>query len=86
MADQRRRTGDPIIIEALGQTWYFTPDVIRELRTAGMDPQDSLKTIIMFHGSKRGIEVGEYEVESFGIPLRLTVTENSIIVEDPYAW
>jgi hypothetical protein len=86
MADKRRRPGEPIIIEALGQTWYFSPDVIRELRVTGIDPHDTLKTIILFHGSKRGFENGEYEVESYGIPLRLTVSDNSILVEDPYAW
>ena len=86
MENHRLRSGDSIIIEALGQTWYFTPDVVRMLRMSGLDPEDTLKTIIMFHGSKKGFDDGEYEVESFGFPLRLTVREKAIIVDDPYAW
>jgi hypothetical protein len=86
MKNPRWRIDKPVIIEALGQIWYFSPDVIRILALSGVDPLDTLKTIIMFHGSKKGYDDGEYEVESFGIPLRLTVRSNSITVEDPYAW
>ncbi|MDX1435884.1 MAG: hypothetical protein R3335_03675 [Anaerolineales bacterium] len=86
MENHKLRSGDSIIIEALGQTWYFTPEVVRMLKLTGLDPEDTMKTIIMSHGSKKGFEDGVYEVESFGLPLQLTVKDTSVIVDDPYAW
>jgi hypothetical protein len=79
-----RRTS-PIIIEALGQTWTFTPEVLRLLPFNGGDPEDTLKTVILAHGSMRRYEEGVFQVDSFGITLRFTVRGNSIIVDDPYA-
>lgn len=81
-----RRSGESIIIEALGQTWFFTPDVVRVLAVAGIDPRDSVRTIILDFGSKKRFADGVYEVDTFGTQLRLTVTDDSVIVDDPYAW
>ena len=81
-----RRSGESIIIEALGQTWFFTPDVVRVLAVAGVDPQDSVRTIILDFGSKKRFNDGVYEVDTFGTQLRLTVNNDAVIVDDPYAW
>ncbi|HJS29936.1 MAG TPA: hypothetical protein VJ768_09965 [Anaerolineales bacterium] len=79
------RRGEPIVIEALGQTWTFTPAVIRLLPFNGGSPHGTLKAIILAHGSMRGYEEGIYEVDSFGITLKFTVTGDAIVVDDPYA-
>ncbi|MDX1435886.1 MAG: hypothetical protein R3335_03685 [Anaerolineales bacterium] len=80
------RRGEPIVIEALGQTWTFTADVIRLLPFNGVSPHDTLKQIILAYGTMRGYEEGIFEVDSFGgITLRFTVEGNQILVEDPYA-
>ncbi|MDX1436314.1 MAG: hypothetical protein R3335_05865 [Anaerolineales bacterium] len=84
--DSTRRSGESIIIEALGQTWFFTPDVVRVLSITGADPLDTMKTIIMDYGSQKGFKEGVYEIDTFGTELRLTVSDNSVIVDDPYAW
>ena len=86
MKSPLRRSGESIIIEALGQTWFFTPDVVRVLSMAGVDPQDSVRTIILDFGSKKRFDNGVYEVDTFGTQLRLTVSDDSVIVDDPYAW
>ena len=86
MPDQRSPTYEAVIIEALGQTWHFTPDIVRTLTITGLNPHDTMKMIIMFHGSKKGIDAGEYEIDSAGIPIKLTAKEDLIVVDDPYAW
>lgn len=78
-------SGDTISIEALDQTWYFTPDVMRVFRMTGLDPDVVIKTIIMHEGSKNGFVDGVYQVFSFGIEIQLRVEEGSVHVEDPYA-
>jgi hypothetical protein len=72
------------VIDALGQSWTFTPAVIRLLPLNGGRPHDTLKAIILAHGSMKGYEEGVYEVDSFGITLRFTVNGDSILVDDPY--
>lgn len=86
MEDHRLLAGEAMNIDALGQTWTFTPQVVRLLKLTGLDPENTIKTIIMSHGSKKGFDDGVYEVESYGIPLQLRVSNNSVIVDDPYAW
>ncbi|HJS29937.1 MAG TPA: hypothetical protein VJ768_09970 [Anaerolineales bacterium] len=85
MAQIRSVAYDSIILEALGQTWYFTPDVVSELANDSADPKETLRTLVLSHGSLRGYEDGVYHVDDFGILLRLTVRESSIIVDDPYS-
>jgi hypothetical protein len=83
MTEVGLRMSPPLILEALGQTWYFTPDVVSELASDSPDPCDTLKTIVLTHGSLRGYEDGIYYVDNFGMLLRLTVSQHSIIVDDP---
>jgi hypothetical protein len=84
MGERALFTTPPMIIEALGQTWYFTPDVFRELGFNRMDPEPTLKSIIMTHGSMKGFEEGVYFGDILGVPLRFTVQDNTIIVDEPY--
>jgi hypothetical protein len=76
---------ESIILEALGQTWYFTPDVVEALAGGSSNPAETLRTLVLSHGSLRGYEDGVYHVDGFGILLRLTVRGSSIIVDDPYS-
>lgn len=75
---------EPVVIEALGQVWYFTPRVVRLLSYENSSTFDAMKSLILVHGSKKHFQIGEYQIESYGIPLRLSVDEDLIIVYDPY--
>lgn len=85
MADKYWRPGEPVVIEALGQTWTFSSDVIRLLPFNGLSPHDTLKQVILWHGSMKGYDDGVYEVDVAGIALRFTVAGDTVAVEDPYS-
>lgn len=78
-------SGENRSIEALNQTWYFTPDVIRVFRITGLDPESVMKTLIMEEGSMKPYDDGVYQVYSFGLEIQLRVEDGSVYVEDPYA-
>ena len=80
------RSRETKTIQALDQTWYFTPDVIRVFRITGLDPELVMKTLIMEEGSMKQFEDGVYKVYSFGFEVQLRVENGSVFVEDPYAW
>jgi hypothetical protein len=80
------RTRETKTIQALDQTWYFTPDVIRVFRIAGLDPEVVMKGLIMEEGSMKPYDDGVYKVFSFGFEIQLRVASGAVFVGDPYAW
>ena len=85
MGNKYWRPGEPIVIEALGQSWTFTSDVIRLLPFNGLSPHDTLKKIILWNGSMKGYDDGVFQVDISGITLRFTVNGDQILVDDPYS-
>ena len=71
----------PAPIEAFGQTWHFTPGVLKALKPYGIGDTTSLEALVIDLTSIKGLEDGVHQVNYLGMELRLLVRENSILVE-----
>ena len=71
----------PTPIEAFGQTWHFTPGVLKALKPYGIGDPTSLEALVIDLTSINGLEDGVHKVSYLGIELRLLVRGKSILVE-----
>ncbi len=68
-------------IEALGQSWFFTPIAIEALMLTEREALELLKIIVVEHGTAKGYREGIFDVETGELVLRFAVSGTEITVD-----
>ena len=82
----RLKPSRPRIIEAFGQTWHITPQVLTSLAPYGVGPPPTVKAMVIDLTSSKGLKEGDRIIDYLGVELKISVRGELVRVDDPYTY